>query len=147
VLAQVFRWQKPRHFTALDSVTSGQGNPVLSPDLTLDTVPKLLLHNARAITGRPAVRQKDFGIWQTWTWRETLNQVRAFSIGLAELGLKPGTHCPLGVILMGLGVAKVDKYAIAQILPHEAAETAHGFSDAFRIGRDEFSQVFRIHAR
>jgi len=90
VLAQVLRWQKPRHFTAFDPVTSGQGNPVLSPDLTLDTVPKLLLHNARAITGRPAVRHKDFGIWQTWTWRETLNQVRAFSIGLAELGLKRG---------------------------------------------------------
>src|SRR6516162_3504895 len=46
---------------------------------------------------------------------------------------------------MGLGVAKIDKHAVAQILPHEAAETSHGFSDAFLIGRDEFSQVFRIH--
>jgi long-chain acyl-CoA synthetase len=63
---------------------------VLSPDLTLDTVPKLLLRNARAIAGRPAIRHKDLGIWQTWTWRETLDQVRAFSIGLAELGLKRG---------------------------------------------------------
>jgi long-chain acyl-CoA synthetase len=63
---------------------------VLSPDLTLDTVPKLLLHNARAFTRRPAIRHKDLGIWQTWTWRETLDQVRAFSIGLAELGLNRG---------------------------------------------------------
>jgi long-chain acyl-CoA synthetase len=61
---------------------------VLSQDLTLDTVPKLLIHNAVAIAERPAIRHKDFGIWQTWTWFETLEQVRAFSVGLAELGLK-----------------------------------------------------------
>jgi hypothetical protein len=46
---------------------------------------------------------------------------------------------------MGPGVAKVDKHAVAQILRHEAAETAHGFSDAFMIGRDYFAQVFRVH--
>ena len=61
---------------------------MLSQDLTLDTVPKLLIHNAVAIAERPAIRHKDFGIWQTWTWFETLEQVRAFSVGLAELGLK-----------------------------------------------------------
>ena len=63
---------------------------MLSPDLTLDTVPKLLIRNAGAIGGRPAIRHKDFGIWQTWTWGETLEEVRAFSVGLAELGLKRG---------------------------------------------------------
>jgi long-chain acyl-CoA synthetase len=62
--------------------------PVLSSDL--DTVPKLLIRNAGAIGGRPAIRHKDFGIWQTWTWREALDEVRAFSVGLAELGLKRG---------------------------------------------------------
>ena len=46
---------------------------------------------------------------------------------------------------MGLGVAKVDKYAVAQILRHKTTEPAHSFRDAFVIGRDEFSQVFRIH--
>jgi long-chain acyl-CoA synthetase len=63
---------------------------VLSPDLALDTVPKLMLHNAAAIGGRPAIRHKDLGIWQTWTWLEALEQVRTFSVGLAELGLKRG---------------------------------------------------------
>src|SRR6516165_10101042 len=64
------------------------GMPVLSPDP--DTVPKLLIRNAGAIGGRPAIRHKDFGIWQTWTWGQTLEEVRAFSVGLAELGLKRG---------------------------------------------------------
>ena len=63
---------------------------MLSTDLGLDTLPKLLIHNAGAIGGRPAIRHKDLGIWQTWTWLEMLEQIRAFSVGLAELGLKRG---------------------------------------------------------
>jgi long-chain acyl-CoA synthetase len=56
----------------------------------LDTVPKLLILNAGAIGSRPAMRHKDLGIWQTWTWAQMLEEVRAFSVGLAELGLKRG---------------------------------------------------------
>jgi len=56
----------------------------------LDTLPKLLLHNAAALGSRPAMRHKDLGIWQTWTWAQMLDEVRAFSLGLAELGLKRG---------------------------------------------------------
>ena len=33
-----------------------------------DTLPKVLLHNARVFAKRPAIRLKDLGIWQTWTW-------------------------------------------------------------------------------
>jgi long-chain acyl-CoA synthetase len=63
---------------------------VPSIDLPLNTVPKLLIHNAGAIGGRPAIRHKNLGIWQTWTWLETLEEIRAFSVGLAELGLRRG---------------------------------------------------------
>jgi len=63
---------------------------VPSTDLGLDTLPKLLIHNASAIGGRPAMRHKDLGIWQAWTWAQMLEEVRAFSIGLAERGLKRG---------------------------------------------------------
>jgi long-chain acyl-CoA synthetase len=31
---------------------------------------------------RPAMREKDFGIWQTWSWREVLLEVRALAGGL-----------------------------------------------------------------
>ena len=55
-----------------------------------DTFPKLLIHNANVLRGRPAVRHKDLGIWQTWTWDQMLDEVRAFSVGLGELGLKRG---------------------------------------------------------
>jgi long-chain acyl-CoA synthetase len=53
-----------------------------------DTFPKLLIRNADLFRGRPAIRHKDLGIWQTWTWDQVLDEVRAFSVGLAELGLQ-----------------------------------------------------------
>jgi long-chain acyl-CoA synthetase len=59
----------------------------VGPDRSADTFPKLLIRNAAALCGRPAMRHKDFGIWQTWTWDQMLDEVRAFSVGLSELGL------------------------------------------------------------
>ena len=56
----------------------------------LDTFPKLLAENARRRPGRPAAREKDLGIWQTWTWGQVAEEVRALACGLAALGLKPG---------------------------------------------------------
>ncbi len=56
----------------------------------LDTVPKLLLRNAVIYADRPAMREKDLGIWQTWTWSKALEEIRALSIGLYVLGLKRG---------------------------------------------------------
>jgi long-chain acyl-CoA synthetase len=55
-----------------------------------DTFPKLLMHNARARGDRPAIREKDYGIWQTWTWAQTRDGVRAMAAGLAELGVARG---------------------------------------------------------
>ena len=62
---------------------------------TLDTFPKLLMHHARVRPERPAIREKDLGIWQTWTWRELADEVRALASGLATLGLQRGEHFAL----------------------------------------------------
>ena len=56
----------------------------------LDTVPKLLLQNARQYGSRPAFREKAYGIWQTWTWAQTKDEIEAFAIGLKLLGLTAG---------------------------------------------------------
>src|SRR3954466_13815984 len=55
-----------------------------------DTFPKLLIQNAKTRGSRVAMRHKDLGIWQSWTWGQMLDEVRAFSAGLEELGLKRG---------------------------------------------------------
>ena len=52
----------------------------------LTTLPRLLQRNARDLGNRPAIREKDRGIWQSWTWREYHDQVREFALGLAALG-------------------------------------------------------------
>ncbi|MEQ8807192.1 MAG: AMP-binding protein [Rhodospirillales bacterium] len=56
----------------------------------LDTFPKLLAANARIRGGKPASREKDYGIWQTWTWSEVADEIRALACGLAALGFKRG---------------------------------------------------------
>ncbi|WP_428648492.1 AMP-dependent synthetase/ligase [Roseibium sp.] len=55
-----------------------------------DTFPKILLRNAEVFGTRTAFREKDFGIWQSWTWSEVCEEIRAFSIGLKSLGLTAG---------------------------------------------------------
>src|SRR5499426_4241807 len=54
------------------------------------TLARLLQRNARDFHDRPAIREKDRGIWQTWTWRQYHDQARDFALGLAALGFKRG---------------------------------------------------------
>ncbi|MGE5616052.1 MAG: AMP-binding protein [Bacillota bacterium] len=59
---------------------------------TPDTFPKLLLHHARTRGDKPAIREKDLGIWQAWTWSQVEREVRALACGLAAAGLQAGQH-------------------------------------------------------
>jgi long-chain acyl-CoA synthetase len=54
------------------------------------TLPRLLQRNARDFKDRPAIREKDRGIWQTFTWRDYHDQTRDFALGLAALGFSRG---------------------------------------------------------
>ena len=55
-----------------------------------DTFPKIVQRNADTRGGRTAFREKDYGIWQSWTWAAAADEIRAFACGLAKLGLKRG---------------------------------------------------------
>jgi len=54
----------------------------------LDTFPKLLVENARIWGDRPASREKDLGIWLSWTWAEMAGEIRALACGLKALGVE-----------------------------------------------------------
>ena len=54
------------------------------------TLARLLQKTVRDLRDRPAIREKDRGIWQTWTWGQYYDQVRDFALGLAALGFKRG---------------------------------------------------------
>ncbi|RLA15975.1 MAG: long-chain fatty acid--CoA ligase [Gammaproteobacteria bacterium] len=59
-------------------------------DAELDTFPKLMLSHAQLRPDRDAIREKDLGIWQSWTWAQVAVEVRALACGLASLGLARG---------------------------------------------------------
>lgn len=62
--------------------------PPISPS---DTLPKLLLRNADKFgDSKIALREKEFGIWQSFTWQDYLDHVRDFCLGLVSLGLEKG---------------------------------------------------------
>jgi long-chain acyl-CoA synthetase len=106
----------------------------------LDTFPKLLMHHAQARPTRPAIREKDLGIWQTWTWREFADEVRALAAALAAENLRRGDHIALvgdnrPRIYAGIAAAQClgaipvplyqDAVAAEMAFPIQNAEIAH----------------------
>ncbi len=57
--------------------------------MTADTLPKLLKQQAEKYGHRKhALREKDYGIWQSFTWQEYYEHVKYFCLGMVSLGLK-----------------------------------------------------------
>ncbi|MEM7194014.1 MAG: AMP-binding protein [Pseudomonadota bacterium] len=54
----------------------------------LDTFPKLLSENAKRFADKTAVREKEFGIWQSWSWKQCEKEIHALAAGLKALGLE-----------------------------------------------------------
>ncbi len=58
---------------------------------THDTFPKLLVRNAATFGDRKiAMREKEFGVWQEFSWKEYHDHVKYFSLGMVSLGLQAG---------------------------------------------------------
>ena len=111
---------------------------------TLDTFPKLLMHHAATRGARPAIREKDLGIWQTWTWQRFADEVRALAAGLHAEGLRRGSHVALVsdnrprlyaamCAIQCLGAVPVPLYqdAVAEemVFPIQNAEIALAFAE------------------
>ena len=60
-----------------------------------ETFPRCLLDQAQRNSGKPAIREKYLGIWQTWTWSDVSSEVRALACGLAAKGFKRGDKLAL----------------------------------------------------
>ncbi|SHE54848.1 long-chain acyl-CoA synthetase [Lampropedia hyalina DSM 16112] len=59
------------------------------------TFPRLLLQHAQQRPHAPALREKEYGIWQTWDWSKVARDVRHLACGLAALGLQQGQNLAL----------------------------------------------------
>jgi long-chain acyl-CoA synthetase len=53
-----------------------------------DTFPKLLARNAQAKPWKTALREKELGIWQSCTWQQYLDRVRACALAFRRFGIE-----------------------------------------------------------
>lgn len=56
----------------------------------LASIPALLHRNASQYGQKAAYREKEFGIWQSWTWAQTEKEVEALALGFINLGVNEG---------------------------------------------------------
>jgi long-chain acyl-CoA synthetase len=54
------------------------------------TIPQLLRKRAELYGDRLALREKDFGIWNRYSWSQYYETARSVALGLLSLGVKPG---------------------------------------------------------
>ncbi|CUH33618.1 Long-chain-fatty-acid--CoA ligase FadD15 [Jannaschia seosinensis] len=58
----------------------------------LRTVPEYLDRNAETFGDAAAYREKEFGIWQEWTWSRARTEIEEMALGLIARGLEIGEH-------------------------------------------------------
>lgn len=54
------------------------------------SIPALLHRNATEFGNAPAYREKEYGIWQSWTWSEVEKEIEALALGLINMGVAEG---------------------------------------------------------
>ncbi|QPZ89645.1 long-chain fatty acid--CoA ligase [Thioclava electrotropha] len=67
-----------------DAVAKGQESA--------QSIPALLARNVARYGGYPAYREKEFGIWQSWSWAEAAEEIRAMALGFLSLGVERGDY-------------------------------------------------------
>ena len=90
-------------------------------DASADTLPKLLIERARNDADRTAIREKGYGIWQSWMWREVAANVRDMALGLHDLGLRRAMVAIVGdkppASVLGHGRRSVDGRGVGAAVP------------------------------
>jgi long-chain acyl-CoA synthetase len=112
------------------------------------TLPQYLLEKVHkyAGTNKVAVRQKEFGIWREFTWQESYEQVRDFTLGLITLGLRRGDHvCSIGdndreylwgyLAIQAAGGAVIGMYTDA--IPNEMEYTINHSDSVLALAKDQ----------
>ena len=75
-------------FANLKSTSSRLFNSEIVDLKTHDTFPKILAWNAENFPNETAMREKEFGIWQEYTWQDYHNKVKWLALGLKHLGIR-----------------------------------------------------------
>ena len=67
------------------------------PDTVLagETIPAMFWHAAEQRANAVWLRQKELGVWRSWTWRESAQWVQDLGNGLLSLGVKAQDRCAI----------------------------------------------------
>ncbi|MCL7945495.1 AMP-binding protein [Marinobacter sp. ATCH36] len=110
-----------------------------TPSIPYLTLAQMLRAHAKDRPESLALRQKDFGIWQAYSWQDYYQRARHFGLGLRALGLEEGGHVAIisenrvewVIAQMGIGIVRgicVGVYPtspwneVAYVLEHSDAE-------------------------
>ncbi len=95
------------------------------------SIPQLLRWRVKTSPNRPALREKDFGIWNTYTWQNYYDHVRKTALGLRAIGLGKGSTLALisdnipEILFVAIGahsVGAVSAGIYQTSMPHEIAQ-------------------------
>ncbi len=95
-----------------------------------DTIPAMFWNGVQQRAGNVWMRQKELGIWRSWTWQQTGEAVREIAGGLMSLGFKPGdtasilSNTVIEWVLADLAVLSAGGVANG-IYPTDAASQVH----------------------
>jgi long-chain acyl-CoA synthetase len=74
-------------------MTTPQHEPIIIEGC--DTIAKLFWHRVKQLGGKVAMREKNFGIWESFTWAQYGEKAREIGMGLLALGLNRGDVCSI----------------------------------------------------
>ena len=116
------------------------------------TIPQLLRWRVRETGEKVALREKDFGYWNNYTWNEYYSQVRKVALGLEKIGLKKqevviliGDNIP-EMLFIALGTQAIGAISAAiyqTTMPDEIAQLLE-YLEATVVFCDDQEQVDKI---
>jgi long-chain acyl-CoA synthetase len=116
------------------------------------TIPQLLRNRVKITGDKVALRQKDFGYWNNYTWSQYYGYVRKVSLGLEQLGLKKegkialiGDNIP-EMLFMAIGAQSIGAIAAGvyqTTLPDEIGQLLD-YMDIEMVFCDDQEQVDKI---
>jgi long-chain acyl-CoA synthetase len=116
------------------------------------TLPQRLRFWARTWPDRVAFRQKDFGIWQPFTWADYDRLARHFGLGLTALGLPHGAHVAIlsenrkewVIAQLGLGMVGGVTVGVYPTSPTEEVEFLLALSESRYVVCEDQEQVDKV---
>ncbi|MCP4298711.1 MAG: long-chain fatty acid--CoA ligase, partial [Proteobacteria bacterium] len=120
--------------------------------LTEYTIPQLLRWRVGQTPDRPALREKDFGIWNTYTWKDYYKYVKNTALGLKAIGLGKGDTIALisdnipeilftAIAAHSIGAISAGIYQTS--MPHEIAQIL-GYLKVSAVFCDNQEQVDKV---